>query len=101
MTVASGEDALVAFLGEEKMIVPNENVVAFPGSDAGSMNWQILTIGNAARAAALALESVAPAVELVASACQAEAQLAADAAELGGLLGQLAHDLDAMRQHYR
>jgi hypothetical protein len=83
------------------MIVPSENVVAFPGAASGSMNWQILTIGNAARAAAQALASVAPAIDLVAEATQAEAQLAADAAELCGLLGQLAHDLDAMRQHYR
>jgi hypothetical protein len=85
---------------ENKMSNPDDNVVIFPRRNTGSVNWQVLCLGNAARTAALALACVVPAASQLTEDDQARVQLAADAADLCRVLARLAEQLDGLRQNY-
>ncbi len=80
------------------MDASGDNVIPFPGRDAGGMAWQVRGIGNGVRAAAHALSAAAEPAAAVPDSGAALARLAVDAAEVSALLTRLADQLATLRR---
>jgi hypothetical protein len=75
-----------------------DNVIAFPGRDAGSMAWRLRGMENGARNADLAMSAMAESSVVLAACAAAEARFAEDAREVVTLLARLSDELEALRQ---